>query len=209
MNTSGKFYTLGVIGVYLILTLYYFMAEHSSWFIAIPVLFMGFATLAHSRQGGWAIPAALFLSSIGDYQGSEHNFILQILFFALAHIAYIMDYIAKRKPSKLNKALAVTPFIYAIIFLSILIPNISNGVEIGAVIGYAIMIAIMGASALMLDIKHKWWYVLAAALFIYSDSVIVYNKYIERIPNASMLIMATYYAAQGLFASLHLLRRKE
>lgn len=209
MNTSGKFYTLGVIGVYLILTLYYFMAEHSSWFIAIPVLFMGFATLAHSRQGGWAIPAALFLSSIGDYQGSEHNFILQIFFFALAHIAYIMDYIAKRKPSKLNKALAVTPFIYAIIFLSILIPNINNGVEIGAVIGYAIMIAIMGASALMLDIKHKWWYVLAAALFIYSDSVIVYNKYIERIPNASMLIMTTYYAAQGLFASLHLLRRKE
>lgn len=209
MNTSGKFYLLGVIGVYLILTLYYFMAEHSSWFIAIPVLFMGFATLAHSRQGGWAIPAALFLSSIGDYQGSEHNFILQIFFFALAHIAYIMDYIAKRKPSKLNKALAVTPFIYAIIFLSILIPNISNRVEIGAVIGYAIMIAIMGASALMLDIKHKWWYVLAAALFIYSDSVIVYNKYIERIPNASMLIMATYYAAQGLFASLHLLRRKE
>jgi alkenylglycerophosphocholine/alkenylglycerophosphoethanolamine hydrolase len=209
MNTSGKFYTLGVIGVYLILTLYYFMAEHSSWFIAIPVLFMGFATLAHSRQGGWAIPAALFLSSIGDYQGSEHNFILQIFFFALAHIAYIMDYIAKRKPSKLNKALAVTPFIYAIIFLSILIPNISNGVEIGAVIGYAIMIAIMGASALMLDIKYKWWYVLAAALFIYSDSVIVYNKYIERIPNASMLIMTTYYAAQGLFASLHLLRRKE
>lgn len=209
MNTSGKFYTLGVIGVYLILTLYYFMAEHSSWFIAIPVLFMGFATLAHSRQGGWAIPAALFLSSIGDYQGSEHNFILQIFFFALAHIAYIMDYIAKRKPSKLNKALAVTPFIYAIIFLSILIPNISNRVEIGAVIGYAIMIAIMGASALMLDIKHKWWYVLAAALFIYSDSVIVYNKYIERIPNASMLIMTTYYAAQGLFASLHLLRRKE
>lgn len=209
MNTSGKFYLLGVIGVYLILTLYYFMAEHSSWFIAIPVLFMGFATLAHSRQGGWAIPAALFLSSIGDYQGSEHNFILQIFFFALAHIAYIMDYIAKHKPSKLNKALAVTPFIYAIIFLSILIPNISNGVEIGAVIGYAIMIAIMGASALMLDIKHKWWYVLAAALFIYSDSVIVYNKYIERIPNASMLIMTTYYAAQGLFASLHLLRRKE
>lgn len=209
MKTSGKLYLLGAIGVYLILTLYYFIAEHSSWFIAIPVLFMGFATLAHSRQGGWAIPAALFLSSIGDYQGSEHNFILQIFFFALAHIAYIMDYIAKRKPSKLNKALAVTPFIYAIIFLSILIPNISNGVEIGAVIGYAIMIAIMGSSALMLDIKHKWWYVLAAALFIYSDSVIVYNKYIERIPNASMLIMTTYYAAQGLFASLHLLRRKE
>ena len=209
MKTSGKLYLLGVIGVYLILTLYYFIAEHSSWFIAIPVLFMGFATIAHGRQGGWAIPVALFLSAIGDYQGSEHNFILQIFFFALAHIAYIIDYLPKRKLSKLNKALAVIPFVYAIVFLSKLIPNMNNGVEIGAVISYATMIAIMGSSALMLDIKHKWWYVAAATLFIFSDSVIVYNKYIERIPNASMVIMTTYYAAQGLFASLCLLRRKE
>ena len=170
---------------------------------------MGFATLAHGRQGGWAIPAALFLSAIGDYQGSEHNFILQILFFAMAHIAYIVDYLPKRKFTKLNKALAIIPFVYAIVFLSKLIPNMNNGVEIGAVISYAIMIAIMGSSALMLDIKHKWWYVAATTLFIFSDSVIVYNKYIERIPNASMVIMTTYYAAQGLFASLCLLRRKE
>lgn len=209
MNTSGKMFLLEVIGVYLILTLYFFIAPHSSWFIAMPALFMGLATLAHSRQGGWAIPLALLLSAVGDYQGSEHNFILQILFFALAHICYIGDFLPKRNLSKKNKALATIPFIYAIAFLSILLPRMEHVAEIVAVAIYAMIIATMGASVLTLEIKHKWWYVVAAVLFIFSDSVIVYNKYIERVPNASLWIMTTYYAAQGLFATLCLLRRRK
>ena len=209
MNTNGKLYFYEIIGVFFILTLYYFIAEHSSWFIAMPALFLGLATLAHSREGGWAIPAALFLSAIGDYQGSEHNFILQVLFFALAHIFYIVDFLPKRNLSKRNKYVASIPYIYAVAFLVLLISHMNHAVEMVAVVIYALIIATMGASALVMEIKHKWWYVIAAVLFIFSDSVIVYNKYIEHIPNASLWIMTTYYAAQGLFATLCLLRRKE
>ena len=209
MNTNGKLYFYEVIGVFFILTLYYFIAEHSSWFIAMPALFLGLATLAHSREGGWAIPAALFLSAIGDYQGSEHNFILQVLFFALAHIFYIVDFLPKRNISNRNKYVASIPYIYAVAFLILLISHMNHAVEMVAVVIYALIIATMGASALVMEIKHKWWYVIAAVLFIFSDSVIVYNKYIEHIPNASLWIMTTYYAAQGLFATLCLLRRKE
>ena len=209
MNTNGKLYFYEVIGVFFILTLYYFIAEHSSWFIAMPALFLGLATLAHSREGGWAIPAALFLSAIGDYQGSEHNFILQVLFFALAHIFYIVDFLPKRNLSNRNKYVASIPYIYAVAFLILLISHMNHAVEMMAVVIYALIIATMGASALVMEIKHKWWYVIAAVLFIFSDSVIVYNKYIEHIPNASLWIMTTYYAAQGLFATLCLLRRKE
>ena len=209
MNTNGKLYFYEVIGVFFILTLYYFIAEHSSWFIAMPALFLGLATLAHSREGGWAIPAALFLSAIGDYQGSEHNFILQVLFFALAHIFYIVDFLPKRNLSNTNKYVASIPYIYAVAFLILLISHMNHAVEMVAVVIYALIIATMGASALVMEIKHKWWYVIAAVLFIFSDSVIVYNKYIEHIPNASLWIMTTYYAAQGLFATLCLLRRKE
>ena len=193
----------------MILLLYYFIAEHSSWFVAIPAFFMSLACLAHSRQGGWAIPAALLFSAIGDYEGSLHNFILQILFFAIAHIFYIVDFLPRRKMSKVNKALAVLPFVYAVVFLGILTPKMGNVVEIIAVVIYAAIIATMGASALMLDIKRKWWYVVAAILFIFSDSVIVFNKYIEPVDNASLWIMTTYYAAQGLFATLCLLRRQK
>ena len=209
MNTTGKLYFYEIIGVFFILTLYYFIAEHSSWFIAMPALFLGLATLAHSREGGWAIPAALFLSAIGDYQGSEHNFILQVLFFALAHIFYIVDFLPKRNLSNRNKYVASIPYIYAVAFLILLISHMNHAVEMVAVVIYALIIATMGASALVMEIKHKWWYVIAAVLFIFSDSVIVYNKYIEHIPNASLWIMTTYYAAQGLFATLCLLRRKE
>ena len=209
MNTNGKLYFYEVIGVFFILTLYYFIAEHSSWFIAMPALFLGLATLAHSREGGWAIPAALFLSAIGDYQGSEHNFILQVLFFALAHIFYIVDFLPKLNLSNRNKYVASIPYIYAVAFLILLISHMNHAVEMVAVVIYALIIATMGASALVMEIKHKWWYVIAAVLFIFSDSVIVYNKYIEHIPNASLWIMTTYYAAQGLFATLCLLRRKE
>ena len=209
MNTNGKLYFYEIIGVFFILTLYYFIAEHSSWFIAMPALFLGLATLAHSREGGWAIPAALFLSAIGDYQGSEHNFILQVLFFALAHIFYIVDFLPKRNLSNRNKYVASIPYIYAVAFLFLLISHMNHAVEMVAVVIYALIIATMGASALVMEIKHKWWYVIAAVLFIFSDSVIVYNKYIEHIPNASLWIMTTYYAAQGLFATLCLLRRKE
>lgn len=209
MNTNGKLYFYEIIGVFFILTLYYFIAEHSSWFIAMPALFLGLATLAHSREGGWAIPAALFLSAIGDYQGSEHNFILQVLFFALAHIFYIVDFLPKRNLSNRNKYVASIPYIYAVAFLILLISHMNHAVEMVAVVIYALIIATMGASALVMEIKHKWWYVIAAVLFIFSDSVIVYNKYIEHIPNASLWIMTTYYAAQGLFATLCLIRRKE
>ena len=111
--------------------------------------------------------------------------------------------------SKVNKALAVLPFVYAVVFLGILTPKMGNMVEIIAVVIYAAIIATMGASALMLDIKRKWWYVVAAILFIFSDSVIVFNKYIEPVNNASLWIMTTYYAAQGLFATLCLLRRQK
>jgi len=193
----------------MILLLYYFIAEHSSWFVAIPAFFMSLASLAHSRQGGWAIPAALLFSALGDYEGSLHNFILQILFFAIAHIFYIVDFLPRRKMSKVNKALAVLPFVYAVVFLGILTPKMGNVVEIIAVVIYAAIIATMGALALMLDIKRKWWYVVAAILFIFSDSVIVFNKYIEPVNNASLWIMTTYYVAQGLFATLCLLRRQK
>jgi len=193
----------------MILLLYYFIAEHSSWFVAIPAFFMSLASLAHSRQGGWAIPAALLFSALGDYEGSLHNFILQILFFAIAHIFYIVDFLPRRKMSKVNKALAALPFVYAGVFLGILTPKMGNVVEIIAVVIYAAIIATMGALALMLDIKRKWWYVVAAILFIFSDSVIVFNKYIEPVNNASLWIMTTYYVAQGLFATLCLLRRQK
>ena len=50
--------------------------------------------------------------------------------------------------------------------------------------------------------------VVAAVLFILSDSLIVCGKYITMLPHGSEWVMITYYAAQGLFLTLHLSRRQ-
>lgn len=69
----------------------------------------------------------------------------------------------------------------------------------------------MGATAILQQRKRYGWYVVAAVLFILSDSLIVFDKYIAQIPARSVWIMTTYYAAQGLFMTMHLMRgaRKE
>ena len=46
--------------------------------------------------------------------------------------------------------------------------------------------------------------VLAALLFVFSDATIAWNKFVEPLPDATLRIMSTYYAAQYLFALLAL-----
>jgi len=42
----------------------------------------------------------------------------------------------------------------------------------------------------------------AALLFVFSDATIAWNKFVEPLPDATLRIMSTYYAAQYLFALL-------
>lgn len=44
----------------------------------------------------------------------------------------------------------------------------------------------------------------AALLFVFSDATIAWNKFVEPLPDATLRIMSTYYAAQYLFALLAL-----
>jgi len=43
-----------------------------------------------------------------------------------------------------------------------------------------------------------------ALLFVFSDATIAWNKFVEPLPDATLRIMSTYYAAQYLFALLAL-----
>ena len=49
----------------------------------------------------------------------------------------------------------------------------------------------------------------AALLFVLSDSMIGWNRFVEPLPDADPLVMGTYYAAQYLFALLALLNGTE
>lgn len=204
-----------VAGFLILAVLYFFVGEwECDWLIcrrwvAVPTLFATVATALNFRRGGWLIPLALLASSAGDWAGAMGEFIFQIAFFAVAHIFYIADFAPKCKFT-LKRIVALVLFSAIVLpFLGYVLMHIGDRVEMIAVAIYGVLIYSMGFTALIQNRKFSMFYAIAAMLFIFSDSCIAYNRFVNHIPNATMWIMTTYYAAQGIFCTLHLTREEK
>ncbi|MBR6560270.1 MAG: lysoplasmalogenase [Alistipes sp.] len=204
-----------VAGFLILAVLYFFVGDWGcDWLIcrrwvAVPTLFATVATALNFRRGGWLIPLALLASSAGDWAGAMGEFIFQIAFFAVAHIFYIADFAPKCKFT-LKRIVALVLFSAIVLpFLGYVLMHIGNRVEMIAVAIYGVLIYSMGFTALLQNRKFSMFYAIAAMLFIFSDSCIAYNRFVGHIPNATMWIMTTYYAAQGIFCTLHLTREEK
>ena len=204
-----------VAGFLILAVLYFFVGDWGcDWLIcrrwvAVPTLFATVATALNFKRGGWLIPLALLASSAGDWAGAMGEFIFQIAFFAVAHIFYIVDFAPKCKFT-LKRIVALVLFSAIVLpFLGYVLMHIGDRVEMIAVAIYGVLIYSMGFTALLQNRKFSMLYAIAAMLFIFSDSCIAYNRFVEHIPNATMWIMTTYYAAQGIFCTLHLTREEK
>ena len=204
-----------VAGFLILAVLYFFVGDWGcDWLIcrrwvAVPTLFATVATALNFKRGGWLIPLALLASSAGDWAGAMGEFIFQIAFFAVAHIFYIADFVSKCKFS-VKRIVALVLFSAIVLpFLGYVLMHIGDRVEMIAVAIYGVLIYSMGFTALLQNRRFSMFYAIAAMLFIFSDSCIAYNRFVEHIPNATMWIMTTYYAAQGIFCTLHLSREEK
>ena len=204
-----------VAGFLILAVLYFFVGDWGcDWLIcrrwvAVPTLFATVATALNFKRGGWLIPLALLASSAGDWAGAMGEFIFQIAFFAVAHIFYIADFAPKCKFS-VKRIVALVLFSAIVLpFLGYVLMHIGDRVEMIAVAIYGVLIYSMGFTALIQNRKFSMFYAIAAMLFIFSDSCIAYNRFVEHFPNATMWIMTTYYAAQGIFCTLHLTREEK
>ncbi len=202
-------------GFLILAVLYFFVGDWGcDWLIcrrwvAVPTLFATLATALNFKRGGWLIPLALLASSAGDWAGAMGEFIFQIAFFAVAHIFYIADFAPKCKFS-VKRIVALVIFSAIVLpFLGYVLMHIGDRVEMIAVAIYGVLIYSMGFTALIQNRKFSMFYAIAAMLFIFSDSCIAYNRFVDHIPNATMWIMTTYYAAQGIFCTLHLTREEK
>lgn len=203
--TKSKIYTSLAVAGYLALAVAFFFVR--GWFVAVPTLFAAVMAATHCRQGGNAIPLALLFSAAGDYAGSTGNFLMQVGFFAVTHICYICDFAPHRVAQRQRMIGATVLAAITILYLGFVLSHIAEQSEFLAVAMYGLVIYIMGATVIFQKRQRYGWYVAAAMLFILSDSLIVFGKYIAPIPNGNTLVMLTYYAAQGMFMTLHLLRR--
>lgn len=212
-NSKNRLYIITTVSIYLLLAVVFFLQRGGAYiatirdFVAVPTLFAAIATAIKFRDGGKMIPLALLASAAGDWAGAEGNFIMQVAFFAVAHLFYISDFTPRIKRFERGKVACATLFTIGMLcFLGYVMTHIENNMEFYAVWIYGIIIVSMGVTALLQTRARKALYVIAAVLFIVSDSFIAYGKFVEPIPNGNTWVMTTYYTAQGLFMYLCLRR---
>lgn len=167
-----------------------------------PVLFLAIATL---RAGGSRfMPLALLLSAAGDWAGEHGIFLLQLSLFALAHIAYVIYF---AKGAYFGKRGTVVAILWSVVMLSIggyIIPHIGSVVVQVACGVYVLLIGTMALFAFMSSGALRVYNIIAALLFVASDSCIAINKFVGKFEYAGIIIMTTYFAAQLIFACVHI-----
>lgn len=191
-------------GLFLIFALVYFLP------IEIPhKITLGVATLSVASLWlcPWQISLAFLFSAIGDYAGSCHNFLLQMGSFGVNHIFLLIFFIWRWRTKvehdgKMTAKVKGFAFISLLLVLTIIIiavikvvPCTPVGVIRTGVIIYIILISSMLYIALL---QRSSLYALGAVLFVFSDFVLAWNKFVEPILYQKYLIMVTYYLAQWL-----------
>lgn len=192
-------------GLFLVLSIMYFIPSadipHK---IAFPLMLL---TLASIRLCPWQICLAMLFSAAGDYMGSCGIFIAQMAFFALAHICFIWFFIVRymnkvepdRKLTAKAKGYATmiilcTCALLAAAFFKIVPEAPAGAIRTGVGI-YAVLICAMLVLALL---QRSSLYALGAVLFVFSDFILAWNMFVEKIPGAGLLIMIPYYIGQWL-----------
>lgn len=155
----------------------------------------------------WQITLALLFSTLGDHMGSCGNFLGQMGFFALGHVFYIIyftdRYFRRVEPDrkltgKAKGYLAMVVFC-AIALLAVAFFKIAPGAPAGIIrIGvciYACLISTMMVTAML---QRSSVFALGAILFVFSDFILAWNKFVEPVPYRHYLVLVSYFLAQWL-----------
>ena len=184
--------------VFLALAILYFSPVQSPSKLAYPVAFLGVMALIDNKRMGIFMAYGLVLSALGDWQGTQGNFFRQMALFGLAHIAYICYFASRIENMQDNDKAGWRTWLCVLIGLIALIkvvPMVPSGTLKTGVIVYCLLILAMLRMALL---QRDIWFALGAALFVLSDFILAWNKFVSPIDYASWCIMVPYYSAQWL-----------
>ena len=164
-------------------------------------------TLASLWLCPWQMTLALLFSTLGDHFGSCQNFMGQMGFFALGHVFYIV-YFAKRYFCKVEKDRKLTGkakgYMAMVIFCALTLlavaftriaPEAPAGIIRVGVCIYASLISIMMVMAML---QRSSLFALGAVMFVFSDFILAWNKFVEPVPYRHYLVLVSYYLAQWL-----------
>ena len=144
---------------------------------------------------------AMGFSMAGDFAGAYGSFIFQMGFFAVAHILLIAYFGRRLKSMSLTPgkryvatvaAVCVALLAFALTFIIPCAP--AGGIRIGCAV-YAALICTMTGFASM---QGSRMLAVGAVLFLLSDMVLSWNKFVSPVAASRWLIMVPYYGGQLL-----------
>jgi alkylglycerol monooxygenase len=145
--------------------------------------------------------AALAFSLLGDAWLMFEGFFIQgLLSFLLGHLCFIAMYRQGVRWFPSKGALLLTGSAGALMYAT-LWPHLPVTLKIPVAI-YVAVIALMSAQALGRASVHKTpesrWVAAGALLFMCSDSLLAWNKFVSPLPLSQLWVLGTYFAAQLL-----------
>jgi len=195
---------LTTTGLYLAAVLLFFLPVEYPHKITFCVSIL---TIASLWLCPWQITMALLFSTLGDHMGSCNNFLGQMGFFAVGHVFYVIYFAGRyfrrvepdRKLTGKAKGYLAMVVFCALALLCAAFFKIAPGAPAGIIrIGvciYATLISLMMITAML---QRSSLFALGAILFVFSDFILAWNKFVEPVPYRHYLVLVSYFLAQWL-----------
>lgn len=217
-SSSGQTaWLLAFVGVSAALGLFAARSMDLSWlsvvFKPLPVLVMALwvhlqlRALPHTARYGTWLRAGLVLGLLGDIllEKPPDLFLFGLVSFLLGHVCYIVGMWREERALRLSRLAPI--LLFGAIMLMLLWPSL-RALRLPVIV-YTAVIVLMGwrAWARVSDgpsVRPDLWAgALGATLFLFSDGMLAYNRFVEPLPMAGHMILVTYWAGQlGLARSV-------
>ena len=200
-RTKMEVITISVL--YFIAVAIYFLPLPIPCKLALPVALLSIASF---KLLPWQMIFAMLFSCLGDYMGAVGNFLGQMGAFALAHVFLILYFLSRyrlgverRKYGRLSTRykIAATILVLPLVIFALvkIFPHVPEGVMSCGVLIYALLISFMLWCALQ---QRSKVFALGGALFLASDMILAWNRFVEHIPHATYYILVPYFLSQWL-----------
>ncbi|RYG06506.1 MAG: lysoplasmalogenase [Chitinophagaceae bacterium] len=180
--------------------------------ITISLILFVYFTIKRKSRFTNKIITGLFFSLVGDIflmfpHVDELYFMLGLGSFLIAHLFYIAAfYLDSTNKIEVERRYVLPIFLVfgfsCMAYYLLLRPHLGS-MNIPVLV-YSFTITLMAIMAALrygkTNTKSFAWVLLGAILFMASDSILAYNKFVERIAIGDLLIMATYMLAQFFIA---------
>lgn len=173
-------------------------------FKVIPMLLIiayGWLHMAEGRtRTQYILLTGLFFCVLGDAL-LVWWFVPGLLAFLIGHVFYLIAFLRCWRFSWLRLVMLLPITGYGLLIgteITSAMKLAGNTALIGPVLVYLTVISFMAWSAIMTGNRLA---AIGSILFVISDSILAWNKFVADVPSSGVYIMTTYYAAQFLIAS--------